>query len=88
MKMMLKDAPGAREFINSVIHAAEDVAIAVTGLPDNGVKAMLEVTRANLARDLAPDMGAATAAEFADIFVSTVMGEKHEREQLMSMGIL
>jgi hypothetical protein len=82
MTMLLRDAPGAREFINNAIDTAESIAIAMVGQPDETVLAQLEITRANLKRDLAPELGPETAAEFADIFCRAVMGEKHERETI------
>jgi hypothetical protein len=88
MKMLLRDAPGAREFINNAIDAAETIAITMVGQPDEKVLAHLEITRADLARDLALEIGAETAAEFADIFCRAVMGEKREREALAAMGLL
>jgi hypothetical protein len=82
MKVMLKDLPGARQFVNTVVNAAEDMAIVMVGRPDSEVTSQLEITRVNLERDLAPEMGAKAAAEFTDIFCRAVMGEKHEREAL------
>jgi hypothetical protein len=82
MKMLLRDAPGARKFINIAIDAAETIAIAMVGWSDHRVSVELEITRANLKRDLAPELGPETAAEFADIFVRAVMGERRERQML------
>lgn len=86
--MMLGDAPGARDFINRVVNAAEDIAIAVTGKPDDEVSGRLRETHDNLKRDLAPLLGTAAAAEVADMFCRSVMGDKHEREALAAMGLL
>jgi hypothetical protein len=88
MKMLLRDAAGARELINIAVDAAETIAVAMVGQPDDAVLAHLEITRANLSRDLTPEVGAVAAAEFADIFVRAVMGEKREREALAAMGLL
>jgi hypothetical protein len=88
VKMLLRDAPGAREFINALIDSAETIAIAMVGQPDEMVLAHLEITRANLKRDLAPELGPETAAEIADIFCRAVMGEKHEREALATIGLI
>ena len=85
---MMLDTPGAREFVNTVVNAAEDLAIAMTGRPDDEVQARLEITRANLRRELAPQIGAEAAAQVADAFCRAVMGEKHERETLATMGLL
>jgi hypothetical protein len=87
MKMLLRDAAGAREFINNAIDAAETIAIAMVGQPDEMVLAHLEVTRANLKRDLTPELGPETAAEFADIFCRAVIGEKHEREAVLAAPV-
>ena len=65
MRMLLRDAPGAREFINALIDSTETIAIAMVGQPDEMVLAHLEITRADLPRDLgAPEVGAETAAAY------------------------
>ena len=87
-QIMLRDADGAREFVNRVVNAAEDIAIALTGKSDEEARARLQGTRENLERDLAPLLGAETAAQVADVFCLAVMGEKHERESLAAMGLL
>jgi hypothetical protein len=87
MRILLKDHPGTRDFINRVVNAAEDLAIAVTGKPDHEVLARLRETNGNLKRELAPLIGAEAAAEIADMFCRAVMGEKHEREALAAMGL-
>jgi hypothetical protein len=86
-KILLRDVAGAREFVNRIVNAAEDIAIVVTGRPDDEVRARLQQTRENLKRDLGPMLGAETAAQVADIFVRAVMGEKHEREAIAAMGL-
>jgi hypothetical protein len=87
-KIMLRDAPGAREFINSVVSAAEDIAIALTGIPDDEAEARLQRTSENLKRDLTPEIGADAAGQVADIFCCAVLGEKAEGEALIAQGIL
>lgn len=87
-KILLRDAPGARNFINRLIDSAESIAIALTNAPDDEVRARLDETRSNLARDLSMEIGADTAAEMADIFCRAVMGERAERKQLAAMGLL
>jgi hypothetical protein len=88
MKIMLRDMPGACAFIHKVAEAASTLAIVMVDRPDDEVRAQLDITRANLERDLAPEMGAKGATEFADIFCRAVMGEKHEREALAAMRLL
>jgi len=87
-KILLRDVEGARDFVNRVVNAAEDIAIAVTGKPDDEVRARLQVTRQNLQDDLTETLGAEVAAQVAEAFVSAVLGEKHERESLAARGLL
>jgi hypothetical protein len=87
-KILLRDAPGARAFVNRVVNAAEDLAIAMTGRPDDEVEAQLVITGANLRRDLAPLMGVEVAAEIVDIFARAVRGEIAERRALAAKGLL
>jgi hypothetical protein len=86
-KILLRDVTGAREFINRVANAAEDMAIASVGRSDAEVNAKLETVRAELETDLAPLMGAEVAAELAQAFCGAVLGDKHEREALAAMGL-
>jgi hypothetical protein len=88
MKVMLKDAPGARDFVNLLATLIEDTATAVTGKPDDEVRAHLEQMSQNLKRKLAPLIGAEAAKEMAEGLCGAVMGEKHERETLMAIGLL
>jgi hypothetical protein len=86
-KVLLRDVSGAREFINRVANAAEDMAIASVGRSDAEVSAKLETIRAELESDLAPLMGADVAAEIAEAFCGTVLADKKEREALAAMGL-
>jgi hypothetical protein len=75
-------------FINRVVNATEDVAIALTGNPDHEVRARLQKTRVNLERDLSKTLGLEAAAVVADAFCRAVLGEKAEREMLASINLL
>jgi hypothetical protein len=86
-KVLLRDVGGARDFINRIANAAEDMAAASVGHSDAEVSAKLEAVRAELESDLAPLMGADAAAEIAEAFCGAVMGDKHEREMLAAMGL-
>jgi hypothetical protein len=55
-KTILRDMPGARDFVNLLVNAAEDIAIAETGKPDHEVRARLQQLSDNLRRNLAPEI--------------------------------
>jgi len=87
-KILLRDVVGAREFIDRIVSAAEEIAIAETGKSDQEVRARLQVTRRKLQDDLTETLGAEAAAQVADAFCRAVMGEKAEREALAARGLL
>lgn len=88
MKVLLRDAPGARDFVNLLLNLAEDLATTVTGKPDHLVREDLRQMADNIKRDLTPEIGSEAAAEIADVFCRAVLGEKSERETLVRMGLL
>lgn len=86
-RILLRDVAGARDFINMLVNAAEDIAIAECGKPDHEVRARLQQLSDNLKRDLAPEIGSDAAAEVVNAFCGAVMGEKHEREALAAKSL-
>jgi hypothetical protein len=85
--MMLGDAPGARDFVNRLVNAAENIAIAEAGNPDAEVRTRLDQLAGKLKRDLAPEIGEVAAARIVEVFCRAIMSEKHEREALAMMGL-
>jgi len=80
MKIKLKDAIGAEEFIRRVVDTASTMAFCFAHENDDKVMAELERMRAALTNDIARNIGAESAENLADWFIRAVMGEKHRLE--------
>jgi hypothetical protein len=80
--ILLKDAPGAADFIDRCVAAAADMALAFVGEPNDKVMVCLNQTRANLQRDLAPQLGAEIAEAVAQAFTKAVLAQKAEIEAI------
>lgn len=77
-----------RNFVNTIIDSAEDLAIFECGKPDEETLARLKHLSATLRDDLSPIVGSSMAAALVDGFCAGVMGGKHEREALAAMHLL
>jgi hypothetical protein len=67
-------------FIERIVSAAADLALAFAGEPTDKVMACLNETRENLKRDLAPQLGAEIAEAIAGAFTKAVLAQKAEIE--------
>lgn len=77
-----------RNFVNTMIDNAEELAIFECGKPDEETLVRLNELSVTLQCGLAPVVGPVTAARILNAFCATVMGGKHEREALAAMNLL
>jgi hypothetical protein len=77
---LLKDMPAGREFIDNCVAAAAALSLAFVGTPVEQMDAALGQTRANLTRDLTPELGVEIAGRIADAFVRAVIAQRAEIE--------
>lgn len=77
-----------RNFINTLLNSAEDIAAVETFHDDGDTLMRLHQFKTKLGSELAPLLGTEKTNQVLDTFVGTVMGAKHEREHLASLGLL
>ncbi len=80
MTIALADAPGGPELINRLRDVAADLALFFVGEPEEKMLSALEQTRSNLEAEIAPILGAETAAAIAAAFTGAVIGHRREIE--------
>lgn len=80
MNDKLIDAPGGREFVNSLVGAIKDFALLYAGTPDDcavpHLESYIEAIRPTVIGSVGPRM----AETILDTFSAAVIGEKHRIE--------
>jgi hypothetical protein len=71
---------GGARLVETSVAAAGILALLYTGTPDDRAHEHLQGFRSILERDLAPAVGANTAAQMVEVFVAAVMNEKRRLE--------
>lgn len=77
-----------RNFVNTLLNAAEDIAAAECFAGDGDTLMRLYDLTTKLRSELSPVFGVEKANRIVEIFSGAVMGAKHEREHLSSLGLL
>jgi hypothetical protein len=78
--MLIKDAPGGREFIEALTKAIKDLSLVYAGTPDEKARTHLETYIASIEPSIIEAVGADAAATFIEAFRDAVMTEKHKIE--------
>ena len=84
--VLLRDAPGGSRLIESLTAAARDFSLLYAGTPDHAAQAHLKPFCVGLESDLAPALGANTAADIAARFLAAVLHEKRRLETTGASG--
>ncbi|SFI62375.1 hypothetical protein [Bradyrhizobium sp. Gha] len=77
-----------RDFVNTMINSAEDIAIFETGKPEEETLLRLKNLSERLRRQLTPIVGTDLSSRTVEAFCGAVMGTKREREALGAMNLL
>jgi len=77
-----------RDFVNTMINSAEEIATFETGKPEEETLQRLSQLGERLRGKLAPLVGPDLASRTVETFCGAVMGEKRERETLAAMNLI
>ena len=80
MTVMLKDAPGGAELIESLISAIRDLSLLYAATPGGKAQASLQEYVARIMPNLTDAVGARTAAKIISTLACTVLAEKRRLE--------
>jgi hypothetical protein len=80
MSIMLKDAPGGPQLIESLTKAIKDLSLLYAFTDDDKAQASLKAYVETIEPQLIAGVGAGPAMVILDAFASAVMGEKHKIE--------
>ena len=78
--MMLKDAPGGAQLIETLTEAVKTLSLAYAGTPDDRAGPHLEGYLNSIEPCIIEAVGAAKAQVLLEVFRLAVMGRKHEIE--------
>jgi hypothetical protein len=82
MSKTLKDLPGSERFIEALIAAARDLSLGFAGSSDDSARASLQTYVDAIRLSVVEAIGEKPADLLLDRFSATVMGRKHEIENL------